>query len=447
MSDTKKEKYTPEWFKRGSIYQINPRTFSPEGTINAVTAELPFLAELGFKTMYLCPVFEEDDSTDKAFWSTRQKASQTENPKNPYRMNDYFEIDSEYGTMADLRRFVAESHRLGMKVMLDLVYWHIGPNADVLNIHPEFAKRDENGEIMRTPYNFPVLNFDNEGLREYLWSNMTYYVGAIDVDGFRCDVGDMVPIDFWLEGRRRIRAIKPDAVLLNEGSNWKYLEEGFDASYSFKLHGAIYNAVKHGKPVQEIRKCHEEIYNAAPKDAIMMRDIDNHDTVTDWPERTELAAGHDGMELIEVFNYIIDGIPMVYCGNELGDSALLSMFANRFHMGRFEVTDRSIKNKDFSLRRQAIIKKLNSIKAESDILCNGSTVWLDNSCEDRVVSFARECADGKIVFVGNITPEECTVEIDIANLAGEILVESKNAPKIDGNSLNMPKFSYVVVKI
>ena len=137
-------KFTPEWFKRGSIYQINPRTFSPEGTINAVTAELPFLAELGFKTMYLCPVFEEDDSTDKAFWSTRQKASQTENPKNPYRMNDYFEIDSEYGTMADLRRFVAESHRLGMKVMLDLVYWHIGPNADVLDAHPEFAKRDEN---------------------------------------------------------------------------------------------------------------------------------------------------------------------------------------------------------------------------------------------------------------------------------------------------------------
>ena len=138
---------------------------------------------------------------------------------------------------------------------------------------------------------------------------------------------------------------------------------------------------------------------------------------------------------------------MVYCGNELGDSSLLNMFANRFHMGRFEVTDRSIKSKEFSLRRQAIIKKLNSIKAENDILCNGSTVWLDNSCEERVVSFARECADGKIVFVGNITPEECNVEVDISNLAGEILVESENAPKIDGNSLNMPKFSYVVVKI
>lgn len=52
------------------------------------------------------------------------------------------------------------------------------------------------------------------------------------------------------------------------------------------------------------------------------------------------VAGHDGMEQIEVINYLLDGIPMVYCGNELADSANHSMFANRFHMGKYEVTDR-----------------------------------------------------------------------------------------------------------
>ena len=110
----------PDWFKKSAVYQINPRTFCQEGTIQAVTKQLPVLAELGFKIMYLCPIFQEDDSEDRQNWSTRQKASQTGNPKNPYRMNDYFQVDSEYGTMDDLREFVQKSHGLGMRVILDL---------------------------------------------------------------------------------------------------------------------------------------------------------------------------------------------------------------------------------------------------------------------------------------------------------------------------------------
>jgi len=81
----KKALRAPDWFANGAMYQINPRTFSAEGTIAAVSRELPWLAEQGFRTMYLCPVFEEDDSCDLSGWSERQKKSQTENPKNPYR--------------------------------------------------------------------------------------------------------------------------------------------------------------------------------------------------------------------------------------------------------------------------------------------------------------------------------------------------------------------------
>ena len=76
-------KTTPDYFKKSAVYQINPRTFCKEGTIKAVTKELPTLAELGFKIMYLCPIFEEDDSPDRSFWSDRQMMSETQNPKNP----------------------------------------------------------------------------------------------------------------------------------------------------------------------------------------------------------------------------------------------------------------------------------------------------------------------------------------------------------------------------
>ena len=89
----------PEWLEKGSIYQINPRTFSSEGTINSITKELPFLKELGFDIIYICPIFEEDTSLENI--SNLQKASNTGNPKNPYRMNDYFFVDEEYGSSED----------------------------------------------------------------------------------------------------------------------------------------------------------------------------------------------------------------------------------------------------------------------------------------------------------------------------------------------------------
>lgn len=122
----------PEWLTRGAVYQINPRTFSPEGTLKAITKELPFLAEMGFTTIYLCPIFEHDASENRDNWSDRQKKYETQNPKNQYRMNDYFFIDEEYGTMEDLRECVDECHRLGMRLLLDLVYFHIGPCAPIL---------------------------------------------------------------------------------------------------------------------------------------------------------------------------------------------------------------------------------------------------------------------------------------------------------------------------
>ena len=93
----------PDWLARNAVYQINPRTFTKEGTISAITAELEFLKGLGFNIIYLCPIFEEDATTDPKNISPRQKKSKTNNPKNPYRMSDYYFIDSEYGTAEDLK--------------------------------------------------------------------------------------------------------------------------------------------------------------------------------------------------------------------------------------------------------------------------------------------------------------------------------------------------------
>lgn len=435
----------PEWLSRSAVYQINPRTFSREGTIKAVTDELPRLKEQGFRIMYLCPVFEEDSSEDRSFWSARQKKSETDNPKNPYRMNNYFKIDSEYGTEDDLREFIEKAHGLGMRVLLDLVYLHIGPNAPILKRHPEFARQDADGNTVCTDWNFPYLDYNSDGLREYLWCNMIYYIGEMDVDGFRCDVGDGVPLDFWVEARRRMKAVKPEAVLINEGFNWNYLLTGFDSMYCVEWHEELYKAFGGKITAEQLRKSRERLESCFPAGAKTLSDIDNHDTATDWPARTETVAGHDGMEQIEVINYLLDGIPMVYCGNELADSANHNMFANRFHMGKYETTDRrGLEKLDYSIRRQEIMKRLNALKLESDILCYGCTVWTDNSTPEKVLSFSREYGGKKIVFIGNISNETALVTIGEGLTGTELL--SNGVKTLTADSVELKPRGYIALE-
>lgn len=397
------------------------------------------------RSVYICPVFSEDDSEDRTFWSKRQIESETDNPKNPYRMNDYFDIDNEYGTLKDLKELVFEVHERGMKILLDLVYFHIGPNAEILKNHPEFAKQDKDGNILCSEWKFPCLDYNCEGLREYLWCNMIYYLTVYDVDGYRCDVASLVPIDFWDEGKKRMQKVKPDSILIEEGTNQKYLLSSFNGLYCFGYHDVLYSVFSGKKTANAFREHCEEWHRNAPNGILTLRDIDNHDTVTDWPRRTEIVAGHEGMELIMTINYIMDGVPMVYCGNEIADESYLSMFANRYYMGKYETTNRHLELTSIVKRRKCIVKKLNELKQNSDVLQNGNTIWLNNDASEKIISFLRKYNDEKILFVGNTTKDKCVSKVEDF-FDGEVLAQSENPPKINGNTIIFEPYSYIVLK-
>ena len=434
----------PEWLSKNAIYQINPRTFSKEGTISAITAELPFLKSLGFNIVYLCPIFEMDASDELENFSKRQLASETGNPKNMYRMNDYFSIDEEYGSMDDLRNMVNTAHSLDMKVIFDLVYAHIGPNAPIIKEHPEFVLQKPDGSFVYTAWNFPALDFKCDGLREYLYCNMVYFVSVVGVDGFRCDVGDAVPVDFWKEARRRIRTIKSDAVLINEGFKPEYLEIAFDANYSFGWHDRLRKIYCGEENAYILPEYYTKRKFEMPEGAKRLRDIDTHDTVTDWEGRTESIVGAKGMEQIIVMNYLIDGIPMIYCGNEICCTAYHNMFANRFYPGKYEVTDRDDKYSENSLRRQTVLKTLNAMKNESDLLCYGDTEWLDTDAPEYVLAFKRVLDGKEIVFVGNTKNVDVEISTELVN--GKKCILSNAESKFDGDKLVLKPYEYVVVE-
>ncbi len=437
----------PEWLRKSAVYQVNPRTFSPEGTISAVTKELPKLKELGFRIVYLCPIFEEDATEDQAFWSPRQKASETGNPKNPYRMNDYFQVDEEYGTMADLRELVTEAHRLDMKVLLDLVYLHIGPNADILKIRPEYAKQHDDGSIKLNQWNFAVWDYSCKALREYLWCNMVYYIAALDVDGYRCDVGDGVPNDFWVEGRRRMQIIKPDAILINEGKDFYRLATSFDSCYDYDWHNQLYTIFTEA-PADGLQALIDEQnrkFSFMPKGGYILHDFDNHDTVNDWGERGESLFGHDGMELVEVLNYSFPGVPMIYNGNEYADTTVHSMFANRFHMGRFTVTDRdTLRGTDAGRHRAEIMKTLNGLLLEKEAMSSPDVEWLPSPDTARILCFKRPDSTHPIVFIGNFSKDEIDTTVEFCLENARILMANK--AELDGNKVTLGAYGYLLLE-
>lgn len=294
-----------------SIYQLSLRVFTPEGTLRAAEKMLPMLADLGPKYIQLVALTKADDNEDRTYWSNRQIASGTNNPKNSYRMKDYFHVDEEYGTDEDFRGFIKAAHKLGLKIILDLVYLHCGPEAVFMREHPEFVQRDADGKIKLTgDWAFPRFDYSNDEVREYLWSNMVYWVREFDVDGFRCDVGDAVPLDFWREGVRRAREVKNDLVMINEGKDVSYLDV-FDINYFYDGCFDTVQVAEGTLTAAAFRAKWDACRNTLPAGRQMLHFTDNHDVASDNGEdRIEKVIGTAGVDALLVLDFMLDGVPL-----------------------------------------------------------------------------------------------------------------------------------------
>lgn len=391
---------SPEWVTDGVMYQIHLRAFTPEGTLKAAEARLPRLAELGVTVLYLCPMFVSDDDMDQAFWSPRQKKSGMNNPRNPYRMKDFYHVDPEYGTDQDLKDFVAAAQRLGLRVMLDMVFLHCGPKAVFIQDNPDFLKRDKDGKIINMNWGFPGLNFASQGLREYLWQNMEMWVRDYGVDGFRCDVSDGVPLDFWETGRERLEKIRPDIGMLAEGTRKADQLKAFDLDYGW---GAAFKAWDNAAA---IRKLWEKMRDERPVGgAKFVRFIDNHDFANDdYDNRVEKRWGSARVEAALAALFTLDGMPLLYNGQEVADTARHSIF------GRLPV-DWANGETAAGQARVAFVQKLCALRKAEKALTRGGLTWLDNDAPEAVLSFRRGEGGGAVVAVINVTGQPVTVKV------------------------------------
>lgn len=385
------------------IYQIALRTFTPAGTLAAATQRLAHVASLGVNIVYVCPFFVEENDENRETWSKRQLASNTGNPKNPYKISDFFHVDEEFGTEADVIAFSKEAHRLGMKVVFDLVYLHCARNPAFINEHPDFVERNPDGTV-KVPDRWPFarLNFSSRALREYLMRNMEWLVEDMGADGFRCDVGDSVPLDFWQEAFARLKVKHPDLITLNEGVEPTYLDEVFDWNYGFSWRHTVRLVFARDKSAALIRELYEqETEKYSGRVGRLTRALDTHDSASDvGRDRNEILMTSAGMEAAWVLQMTTEGIPFIWNGSELCDREENNMFSNRF-CGRRSAMDWSSAFTAEGERRLAIVRTLTAMRCEHDALSEGTTLWLDNNAPEQVLSYIRVAEGERIAVIVN----------------------------------------------
>jgi glycosidase len=367
----------PAWLREAVIYEIFPRNFSEAGNFKGITARLDELKELGVNVLWLMPIHPLGEKMRKGTLGS------------PYAVKDYYAINPDYGTEADLKTLVAEAHKRGLKVIIDIVANHTAWDS-VLMAHPEFYKQDTTGQIIPpVPEWTDVagLNYANPKLCTYMLEMLKHWVdpATFDLDGFRCDVAYEVPTAFWETARQELAKVKPDIILLAEASKPELLLKAFDLDYSWPLHSALNNVLLNGAPASDLKKSFEETRQQFPRGALHLRLSDNHDE-----PRAVARFGLKGALAASALMFTLDGVPLLYNGMEVGDAT------ESGDPALFEKVPVFWHPKDRPPLR-AIYRDLIKLRKTYAAFRNDRVVWLRNSDEANLLTFMR--LDGQHEFV------------------------------------------------
>ncbi|HEV7683028.1 MAG TPA: alpha-amylase family glycosyl hydrolase [Pyrinomonadaceae bacterium] len=385
---------TRDWVRDGVVYEIYPRQFSAQGNFNGIAARLDDLKDLGVNILWLMPIhpigFEKKKGTIGS----------------PYAVRDYYGVNPDYGTKGDFAKLVAAAHGRGMKVIIDIVANHTSWD-NVMMKTPELYERDAQGHITY-PHDWSdvaELNYNNPELRRYMIDMLKYWVREFDLDGFRCDVAEEVPTDFWENARAELEKIKPDIVMLAEGHKPELLLKAFDFDYSWPLHSALTNVLQGRGSAADLRTAWEGEFREWPRGSLHLRFSDNHD------ERRAIARfGEPGALAASALMFTLDGVPLLYNGMEVGDTTESGAPALFEKLPIFwPIAERRPEFPRF-------YKQMMALRRSSVALRRGSLNWLVNSDPARVLTYLRRSGGEEILVAINLSNRPFTGTITIGKV-------------------------------
>ncbi|MBO74756.1 MAG: alpha-amylase [Flavobacteriales bacterium] len=323
----------PAWSSNATIYEVNVRQHTPEGTFNAFAEDLPRLKDLGVDILWLMPIHPIGEVNRKGGENKNNFMVEpgSSSMGSPYSVKDYYKINPDFGTEADLRALTDAAHALDMKVIIDWVANHTAFDNEWTESHLEYFLLDDSGNLQPPSgtdwWDVTQLDWENgreSGLYDAMADALEYWVREFGIDGYRCDVAGKVPTDFWEKARRQLEEVNPEVFMLAEADVPEHHKRAFDMSYEWEMHH-IMNQV--GKGEWSVDSLIQAVPRQAERfgaDAYRMMFITNHDE-NSWNGTIDERLGANG-DAMAVLSGSLTGMPLVYSGQEAGMTKRLRFF-------------------------------------------------------------------------------------------------------------------------
>lgn len=373
----------PDWAGPATMYEVNVRQYSKEGTLNAFSKSIPRLKNMGVDILWFMPVQPIGIENRKGSLGSY------------YSISDYTAVNPEFGNLDDFKKTVDMAHSMGMKVILDWVANHSAFDNPWAKEHPEWYTQDSLGNIIPPNPDWSDvadLNYDNQDMRRAMIDAMKFWIVETDIDGFRCDVAGEVPQDFWDAAIEELRAEKEVFMLAEWDEPW--VHSSFNASYAWGFHHQLMEIGKGHYTLDSLRKFLVEEDAKYDEGAFKLRFTTNHDENT-WKGSEKELFG-DLTRNFQALIYAAPGMPLMYSGQESVLEQRLEFFEkDEIDWKRYGLAD--------------FFSKLNEIKDENPALhggeFGGSLTFLGDDCSNGIMAFDRVKGENKVRFIMNCTPQ------------------------------------------
>ena len=309
------------------IYSIYVRNHSEEGTFKAVEKDLERIKNLGTDIIWFMPIHPIGVKNKKGDLGC------------PYAIKNYREVNPEYGTLEDFKSCVDKIHALGMKCIIDVVYNHTSPDSWLVENHPEYFYKKPDGNLGNRVgdwWDVVDLDYNNKDLWDYQIDTLKMWAEV--VDGFRCDVASLIPVDFWIKAREEVSKVRPNAIWLAESVHTNFLidlrrhgisgnsdcevYQAFDICYDYDVQPYFAGYLKGENTLSyyvDRLNLQEGIY---PENYIKLRFLENHDN----PRAKDLIKDENQLINWTAFQYFQKGTTLIYAGQETENTKCPSLF-------------------------------------------------------------------------------------------------------------------------